>query len=249
MVFAKERRVYESVKSIWNAAQDLSFAGHFTGADVCGFCQLYWQLSGKNESLLELHETNCYKQYCFDQPYPLEKDGIYKEGKVYTVRVRTVSDKLAQYFADYLANHYNHQIKGLTVEIMIIPQKFISQIFSITPVVIKCDGTESGRQVKGYWKKCISFEQYEERLKSNLIKNIIDWQGKNRRRFWFIPADWIENYKPIAVPYKGRKLLGDKVCLQAAENEQAQALLYMALGTGLGEMNARGCGFANYRYL
>jgi len=26
-------------------------------------------------------------------------------------------------------------------------------------------------------------------------------------------------------------------------------LLYMALGTGLGEMNARGCGFANYRYL
>lgn len=34
----------------------------------------------KNESLLELHETNCYKQYCFDQPYPLEKDGIYKEG-------------------------------------------------------------------------------------------------------------------------------------------------------------------------
>ena len=42
----------------------------------------------KNESLLELHETNCYKQYCFDQPYPLEKDGIYKEGKVYTVRVR-----------------------------------------------------------------------------------------------------------------------------------------------------------------
>lgn len=59
----------------------------------------------------------------------------------------------------------------------------------------------------------------------------------------------MKNHKPIAVPYKGRKLLGDKICFQAAENEQAQALLYMALGTGLGEMNARGCGFANYRYL
>lgn len=204
----------------------------------------------KNESLLELHETNCYKQYCFDQPYPLEKDGIYKEGKVYTIRVRTVSDKLAQYFADYLANHYNHQIKGLTVKITIIPQKFISQIFSITPVVIKCDGTESDRQVKGYWKKCISFEQYEERLKSNLIKKYNRLTGeKMNEDFDLYRQIELKNHKPIAVPYKGRKLLGDKVWLQAAENEQAQALLYMALGTGLGEMNARGCGFMNYRYL
>ena len=100
------------------------------------------------------------------------------------------------------------------------------------------------------WKKCISFEQYEERLKSNLIKKYNRLTGeKMNEDFDLYRQIELKNHKPIAVPYKGRKLLGDKICLQAAENEQAQALLYMALGTGLGEMNARGCGFANYRYL
>ena len=43
-------------------------------------------------------------------------------------------------------------------------------------------------------------------------------------------------------------LLGDKVNLTAACNDMAQELLYMALGTGVGENNARGCGFLGYRF-
>lgn len=54
---------------------------------------------------------------------------------------------------------------------------------------------------------------------------------------------------PIASKYKGIKLLGDKIRMHVANNEMAQNLAYMALGTGVVEMNARDFGFANYRWL
>ena len=53
----------------------------------------------------------------------------------------------------------------------------------------------------------------------------------------------LKNKKPIAMEYKSIKLLGDKVQIQVADNKRAQDLWYFALGVGLGEMNARGCGF------
>ena len=57
------------------------------------------------------------------------------------------------------------------------------------------------------------------------------------------------NRLPVSVTYKNVKLLGDKIRLSIADNETAQNLAYMSLGTGLGEMNSRGAGFINYRWL
>ena len=57
------------------------------------------------------------------------------------------------------------------------------------------------------------------------------------------------NEGPIVMEYKNVKLLGDKVRLQIADNDSAQKLAYMSLGTGLLEMNSRGAGFVNYRWL
>lgn len=54
---------------------------------------------------------------------------------------------------------------------------------------------------------------------------------------------------PVPAVYKNVKLLGDKIRLSVADNEAAQNLAYMSLGTGLGEMNSRGFGFINYRWL
>ena len=52
----------------------------------------------------------------------------------------------------------------------------------------------------------------------------------------------------MRVPYKNVVLLGDKLSLTISKDERAQELAYMALGTGIGENNARGCGFLSYRY-
>ena len=59
----------------------------------------------------------------------------------------------------------------------------------------------------------------------------------------------LKNRKPISVKYKKIKLLGDKVNLYIADNDRAQALAYMAIGCGIMEMNSRGCGFVNYKYI
>lgn len=203
----------------------------------------------KDEKFSRLHQKNCYKNYSFDQFYPTEKDGIYKKDTIYMVRIRTVDSELADYFAGNLANHYNGEIKGLTRELKVIPKKFISQIYTVTPAVIKCDD-KSSQDKKGYWRNHISFEQYESRLKVNLIKKYNDMMGvKLDEEFDLYHQIEILNRKPIAVPYKGIRLLGDKLSIQAADNDTAQKLVYMALGTGICEMNSRGMGFVNYRYL
>ena len=43
--------------------------------------------------------------------------------------------------------------------------------------------------------------------------------------------------------------LGDKVRLAVLDDEKSQEMAYLSLGVGLGEMNSRGAGFVNYRWL
>ena len=101
----------------------------------------------ENEELLQMHEENKFKNYCYDLPYPIEKDKIYKKGKIYTVTIRTIDPRLAKYFQEVCVNSYTDEVKGLTSEIRIIPKKVIDSIYTLTPVILKDD--------KGYWRKQI----------------------------------------------------------------------------------------------
>lgn len=196
----------------------------------------------KNSKLAEFHESNKFKGYCFDAPYPLEEDKIYKKDKVYTLTIRTIEKELAEFFADKLVNEFNDSIKGLTSEVRILPKKHIEKLYSITPAVMKND--------EGYWKNQIKLDEFEKRLKANLIKkyNSIT-NSKMDENFQLYSTIEFKNKKPISTKYKNIKLLGDKISLNIAENESAQKLAYMTLGTGIFEMNARGYGFVNYRWL
>ena len=49
--------------------------------------------------------------------------------------------------------------------------------------------------------------------------------------------------------YKNVRLLGDKIRLSILDDKLSQTLAYFALGVGIGEMNSRGAGFLNYRWL
>lgn len=49
--------------------------------------------------------------------------------------------------------------------------------------------------------------------------------------------------------YKGITLLGDKFDLKIADNKKAQELAYFLIGTGISEMNSRGAGYCNYKYI
>lgn len=197
---------------------------------------------GKNEQLLGFHDSNEFKNYCFDAPFPLEIDKIYKKDNVYTLTIRTIDKDLADFFANILVNQFNEDIKALTSEIRILAKKHIDKIYSITPVIIKTDS--------GYWKGNITLDEYERRIKENLVKKYnYAMNTKIDEDFQLYTAIEFKNKKPISTNYKNIKLLGDKISLNISDEFLAQELAYMSLGTGLSEMNARGYGFVNFRWL
>ena len=173
---------------------------------------------------------------------PLEADGIYKSGNIYTFVLRTVDEKLTQLFRTQLPQQYTKTLKILTVEQKEIRKKPIEKIFTLTPGIMKFDN--------GYWKTHYSEEIFEKRLRENMIKkyNTLS-QTKLDEDFELFQYIKFDNQKPIAFHCKNITLLGDKVTLGIATNQVAQQLAYMTIGTGLGEINARGAGFINYKYL
>lgn len=197
---------------------------------------------GSNEEYIAFHEKNNYKYYCYDLPYPLEIDKIYKKGKIYTLTIRTIDIELAKYFKNICVNNYTMEIKGLTADIRILPKKMLETVYTLTPLIVKTD--------QGYWRSSMNLIGWEERIKVNLIKK---WNRFNNDKldenFDLYTMIEFKNKIPVSVCYKNIKLLGDKVQLTVSNNRNAQKLFYMALGTGIGEMNSRGMGFLNYRWL
>ncbi|MBN7771877.1 CRISPR-associated endoribonuclease Cas6 [Clostridium aminobutyricum] len=198
---------------------------------------------GQDEEYLRFHKENKHKGYVFDGLYPVEREVIYHQGKIYTLRIRTVDSTLADYFEKYLFTAYTDEIKVLTVTKRLIPQKHIEKIYTLTPCVIKNDF--------GYWRGHMTIEDYERRIRENLIKNFNQFYGeKINENFELFTRVEFDNRKPISIPFKNNiTLLGDKLTLYVSENEMAQSLTCFALGTGVGEGGSRGFGFCGYKYL
>mgnify|MGYP000884697427 CR=1 FL=1 len=46
----------------------------------------------------EYHSSKDFKEYCFDNFYKIEKDKVYKAGKNYIIRIRTIREDLCKIF-------------------------------------------------------------------------------------------------------------------------------------------------------
>lgn len=196
----------------------------------------------KDEELLKLHKKNTFKMYNFNMFYPIEKRGSYLSGNIYSIQIRTIDKKLAEFFNNNLVNNFTDSIKGLKATIKIIPQKHIDRIYSITPAILKSD--------QGYWKGNLSLSDFERRLKENLVKKYnLAMETKIDEGFQLYTNIEFMNEKPVAMSYKCSKILGDKIQLSISDDKAAQDLAYMALGTGILEMNARGAGYVNFRFV
>lgn len=204
-------------------------------------CDLVDSCFMNNADRLAWHETNQFKNYSFSGLTPVELSKTYKEGGIYSFTIRTIDEGLGLFFKKVLANAYTPFLKVLTIESRILPKVHLSKIYTLTPAILK---TESG-----YWQDVLSFDDYERRLKENLIKKYNTYTNtKMNENFQFFTHLKFDNQKPVAAPYKDITLLGDKLTLMLADNAFAQELAYTALGCGLGEMGARGFGFCNYKY-
>ncbi|MCC0673533.1 CRISPR-associated endoribonuclease Cas6 [Clostridioides sp. ES-S-0145-01] len=190
----------------------------------------------------EFHNKNEFKYYSFNLLYPLEKDKIYKKDCIYTFIIRTVDSELGTYFMRNLKNQYSDKIKVITMSKKVIPKKHIESIYSITPVIAKFED--------GYWKGSNTVEDLEKRIRENLIKKYNEFtNSKIDENFELFNMIKFINKKPISMKYKNISLLGDKISFKVSENDMAQEIANFALGVGVGEINSRGFGFVNYRWL
>lgn len=198
----------------------------------------------KNEKFAQFHEKNAFKNYVFDEFFPIAQGGIYKGDSLYQFRIRTVDTGLADYLSGGLTEHQTKWMKGIVRQIRVIPPKMIERVYTITPLIIK------NPEGKGYWKDSMTFAGFENAIRVNLIKKYNAFTGSQLDEdFELYHQIELLSKSPVGVPYKGITLLGDKISVQAADNETAQKLWYFALGTGLGEMNSRGQGFLQYHFL
>lgn len=196
----------------------------------------------KEEKWKEFHSTNQFKNYVFCAPYPLAEHGFYQKHKIYQIIIRTVDFNLAQYLSIQLPQYEDDYLKGLICEHNIIPRRTITSLYTLTPLIIKSDRNK-------YWRDNMSFEDFEEQIKINLIKKYKAYTNQNvDEAFPFHSFLELKNKVPIKIPYKRIHLLADKVQLQITDYPMAQELAYFAQGVGIGTMGSRGYGFVNAIY-
>ena len=142
---------------------------HDMQSRVCGLIDYSFS---KRDELLSMHNMNKYKFYCFDSLYPVERERIYKKGKVYALTIRTLDLNLAEFFSNSLLDVETYYVKALSSEIKIIPQRPIEKIYSLTPAIIKNDS--------GYWRDSMSIDDYERKSDKEVQRH--NW-GEDGRGF------------------------------------------------------------------
>ena len=205
----------------------------------CFISELIDSVLAKDEKYLKMHKDIGFKSYCFNNLYPMEKDYVYKEGNIYTFKIRSIDKDLVEYIQKNIKNAYTKAIKVLTATSKLVPKKHIDKVFSITPIILKFED--------GYWRGSHSVGDVEDRIIGNLKKKYEQHFGiELPKDIEIFNSISFKNKEPIPTKYKNIWLLGDKIEFKVSNNPIAQELLYFALGVGLGEMNARSFGFTNY---
>lgn len=194
----------------------------------------------QNEKMLKFHERRGYKNYVHSGFNELEKSKVYKEGKIYSFSIRTIDKELKDYLSNVLRDISTVTMKGLVTTVKCIQKKYIEKLYTLTATLLKSE--------KGYWKGNIGFDAYEKRLIDNSIKKAKMVLGEDfNEDFALYNSIRMLNYKPISNRFKNISLLGDKLELTIADNDRAQQVAYILLGTGILENNSRGYGYVNYK--
>ena len=188
----------------------------------------------KDQTLNQLHEENRYKNYVFCNLYPIEKDGIYKAGNIYTFQIRTIDFKLGLKIKQVLNNFQNEEFKVIVSDLETSTQRKINTLATLTPAIITSD--------KGDYLINNDMQLVKERILANAQKKYNQLYNEK------IDMDFIKsikqtNNKPIKIPYKNINILGYKFEIEVKDDPISQKLAYLILSVGLLEKNAEGFGF------
>lgn len=188
----------------------------------------------RDQALKQLHEENRYKNYVFCNLYPIEKDGIYKAGNIYTFQIRTIDFKLGLKIKQVLNNFQNEEFRVIVSDLETSTQRKINTLATLTPAIITSD--------KGDYLINNDMQLVKERILANAQKKYNQLYNEK------IDMDFIKsikqtNNKPIKIPYKNINILGYKFEIEVKDDPISQNLAYLILSVGLLEKNAEGFGF------
>lgn len=213
-------------------------------ASYYAIAKLIDKIMCEDEFFKQMHISREYKAYTFSGLSKPETDGIYKKDQVYCFTIRTIDFDFAQYLVKNVKKFETEHLKPYDCETWIVPQKIITKLYSLTPMLIKRED--------GYLRNTTSIREIERILFENLIKKY-QFFTKNeiqQEEFNIWNSMFFLNKTPIKVSYKGGiTLLGDKVEMNIDSNRLAQDIAYMVLGVGIGENCSRGCGYVNYHVI
>ncbi len=183
------------------------------------------------EKLAIKHKENKFKNYVFDSLYPREKDKIYKAGKIYVFRIRSLEEDFISKIKQLLHDTTTDYFKVISGEIKKQEQRPIRELYTVTPALATV-----GKNI--YWIPGNDIKLLIERMNSNLFKKYRDYFGTplSEEQLFFEKIK-IMNKKPIVYKYKNTNLFGNKFKIAINDDEISQKLAFMTLAVGLLEKN------------
>jgi CRISPR-associated endoribonuclease Cas6 len=206
----------------------------------------------KDESLKKLHEENSFKNYCFGNFYPIEKDKIYKAGKTYEFIIRSLDEEFIYKLQKYLRENINNShLQVLQATKKEVKQFFISELYTVTPTITTVKD-ENNKSIFWTVPKDGDILKLQEQLQKNLLKKYENFYNEKLEPTQnFIQLLEIKNQKPQSIFFTKKsdekqikvRLFGNKFKIIPNEDEVSQKLAFVALGCGLGEKQSYGGGF------
>lgn len=190
-----------------------------------------------DKDLKELHPKKQYKNYVFNNFYPLEKDKIYKKDSLYIFKIRSLDSEFCEKMYELSSSLDSDDFKVISADIKDINKKRIKEIYTLTPLIITVDSKP--------WLQNDDLNLFKERLEANLEKKYKDFYNEDiSSKGKFINNLTFKNRLPMYYNYKNIRLLANKVSISIHDNEEAQKLAFLALAVGIGEKNSSvGAGF------
>ncbi|AXH10457.1 CRISPR-associated endoribonuclease Cas6 [Malaciobacter halophilus] len=206
----------------------------------------------KNDKLKDFHQQKGYKYYSFGGFYPLEKDKLYKKGRVYKFTLRSLDERFIDSLSTLLKeNINNHFLQIVETNKKIVKQFFITELYSVTPVIVSLPRQKGEKQM--FWSIKDDIFILQKQLQNNLLKKYKSFYEKDLEPTQnFIQLFEIKNQKPQSIYFTKKindkkeqkvRLFGNKFKIIVNEDEISQKLAFTALACGLGERQSYGGGF------
>lgn len=241
-------KIFE-LKCIAWLKQDVSFEDSFDS--ISKF--INYSICQKDE-YRQKHNQNIFNNYCFGGFFPIEKEKLYKKGLTYHFTLRTIDEKFAMEVGNLFRTNINNPLFQIVqVERRDIKEFFISELYSVTPVVMSLKKeNENTHQLFWTLDKSGNIIELQNQLQDNLLKKYEEFLGEKLKPTQnFIQLLEVKNHKPQSIYFtttknelqKKVRLLGNKFRIVPNEDEISQKLAFLSLGVGLGEKVSYGGGF------